>query len=169
MAGTISRLGYVGQILYCRLYYTVLYCTVPVLQVEAAGHPGLVGQALPGKLRPEVEEGPAGVLREVGLGPVLEAVEVLHLHRPGQVNQAGVHVLLTVQYSTVRTLSYRTLQNLQYKDIYQFAPIFCQKDVKSIQFLKLNSQKSQFLTKYSTLTRALFEALKELKSESAKV
>ena len=28
VAGTISRLGYVGQILYCRLYCTVLCCTV---------------------------------------------------------------------------------------------------------------------------------------------
>ena len=64
-----------------------------MLQVEAAGHPGAVGETLPGELRPEVEESPAGVLGEVGLGPVLEAVEVLHPDGSRQVDQAGVHVL----------------------------------------------------------------------------
>ena len=37
----------------------------PVLQVEAAGHPVVIGEALSGELSPEVEESPAGVLGEI--------------------------------------------------------------------------------------------------------
>lgn len=38
------------------------------LQVDAAVHPGVVGQTLAGKLRTQVKECPARVLREVSFG-----------------------------------------------------------------------------------------------------
>jgi hypothetical protein len=64
-----------------------------VVAVEPTDGPLPVGDTLPLELSPEVKEGPAGVLRQAGLGAVLEAVEVIHLQGPGQVDQAGVDVL----------------------------------------------------------------------------
>ena len=46
------------------------------------------------------------MLGEVGLGPVLETVEVLHLQRPGEMDQAGVNILNIDNISNCRVFQH---------------------------------------------------------------
>ena len=64
-----------------------------VVVVEATDRPLPVGDPLSLKLSPQVKKCPPSVLGQVTFAPVLEAVEVSHCHRPGEVNQGGEDVL----------------------------------------------------------------------------